>query len=206
MSLSCDQWSLGRKPEARVWRDGFSARLFGLVEPFASTFLAGSAADAIANVRRQRRVDHLHWFETGIEDAVEERLPGAEQDGGEVEYEFVDHPCGERLAHRGCAAGNVDSSVTRDLRRTREGGVEAFGDEMERRPALHRDWLVRVVGENEHRSVIGRLVAPPSAPFVLPGAANRPEHVAPHHVRATRTHEQVARPGVGLVQRLVEIQ
>jgi hypothetical protein len=75
--------------------------------PALSLFLAGSPGDAVADVRRQRRVDYLHRLEAGIGDAVEERLPGAEQDGDEIEDELVDHPCGERLAHGGCAASNV---------------------------------------------------------------------------------------------------
>src|SRR5204863_180704 len=48
-------------------------------------------------------------------------------------------------------------------------------------------------------------VAPPAAPVALPWTANRPEHVASHHVRAAWAEQQVACAGVGVVQRLVEM-
>ena len=94
-----------------------------------------SAADAVAHVRRERRVDDLDRLEAGIGDAVEEPLAGAEQDGDEVEDELVDHACRERLAHGRRAAGDVDSAIACGLRGARERGVEAVGDEVERRPA-----------------------------------------------------------------------
>src|SRR5207248_10972700 len=103
------------------------------------------------------------------------------------------------------AAGDVDSANARGLRGERERGVEAVDDEVERRPAGELDRLVRVVGEDEDRSVIRRLLAPPAAPLFLPGTANRPEHVAAHHVSAAWSHEQVACAGIGVVQRLVEM-
>src|SRR5262249_6401517 len=93
---------------------------------------AASAADAVADVRRQRRVDDLDRLEAGIGDAVEEPLTGAEQDGDEVEGELVDHACHERLAHGRRAAGDVDSAITCGLRGARECGVEAVADEIER--------------------------------------------------------------------------
>src|SRR6266566_2225477 len=46
---------------------------------------------------------------------------------------------------------------------------------------------------------------PPAAPVALPRTANRPEHLASHHVRAARAQQQVACAGVGVVQRLVEM-
>src|SRR3954454_19319322 len=45
---------------------------------------------------------------------------------------------------------------------------------------------------------------PPASPVALPRTANRPEHVASHHVRAARPQQQVACTGVGLVERLAE--
>src|SRR6185312_3208067 len=86
-----------------------------------------------------------------------------------------------------------------------ECGVEAVADEIERRPARELDRLVLVVREDEDWSVVGRLVAPPAAPVALPRTANRPKHVASHHVLAARAQQQIAYAGVGLVQRLVEM-
>src|SRR5205823_4314656 len=81
----------------------------------------------------------------------------------------------------------------------------AVDDEIERRPARELDRLVLVVCEDEDRSVVRRLVAPPTAPVVLPRPADRPEHVASHHVRAARAQQQVAGASVGVGQRLVEM-
>src|SRR6202008_5024068 len=114
-------------------------------------------SDAIAHVRRQRRVDDLHRLEAGVRDAVEDALSAAEQDGGEVEDQLVDHARGERLAHGGSTSGDVDSAVAGGLFRAREGGVEPVGDEVERRSALELDRLVLVVREDEDRSVVRRL-------------------------------------------------
>src|SRR5204862_6751048 len=91
------------------------------------------------------------------------------------------------------------------LRGARERGVEAAADEIERRLARELDRLVLVVREDEDRSVVRRLVAPPAAPVALPRTANRPEHVASHHVRAAWAQQQVSCAGVGVVQRLVEM-
>src|SRR5438128_5403617 len=76
---------------------------------------------------------------------------------------------------------------------------------MERRPARELDGIVLVAREDEDRGVIRRLFAPPAAPVALPRTANRPEHVASHHVRAAWAQQHVACAGVGVVQRLVEM-
>src|SRR4029077_16707194 len=48
------------------------------------------------------------------------------------------------------------------------------------RAALHGERLTRVVREDEHRRVVGRVIAPPAAPgLVGPRAAHGTEHVAP---------------------------
>src|SRR5436309_5041593 len=140
-----------------------------------------------------------------IGDAVEEPFTGAEQDGNEVEDELVDHACRKRLAHGRRAAGDVHSAIACGLRGARERGVETVADEIERRPARELDRLVLVVREDEDRSVVRRLVAPPTAPVALPRAANRPEHVASHHIRAAWAQQQVACEGIAAVQRLVEM-
>ena len=76
---------------------------------------------------------------------------------------------------------------------------------MERRTALELDRIALVMREDEDRSVVRRLVAPPAAPVAVPRTADRPEHVASHDVRAARAQQQVACACVGLVQRLVEM-
>jgi hypothetical protein len=81
----------------------------------------------------------LHRLHAERLDAVEDPLAGAEQNRRDVERELVDGPGYERLAHGRGAAGDVDAAVAGGLARSRVGGVEPVGDEMERRAALHLD-------------------------------------------------------------------
>ena len=133
---------------------------------------ARSPADAVAHVCRERRVDDLDRLKAGIDDPVEEPLTRAEQDGGEVENQLVDHACRKRLAHGRRAAGDVHAAITCGLRGALERGVEAVDDEIEGRPARELDRLVLVVREDEDRSMVRRLVTPPAAPVALPWTAS----------------------------------
>src|SRR6185295_12052323 len=59
--------------------------------------------------------------------------------------------------------------------------MDAVGDEVKGRSALHLNWSTSVVREHENGDVIGRGLAPPSLPSVIrPGAARRRKHVAAH--------------------------
>ena len=63
-----------------------------------------------------------------------------------------------------------------------------------------------VVGEHEHRRVVRRLFAPPTAPravHVGPLAADRAEHVAAHHVGTARLRRMLPGDDVSLVDLLV---
>src|SRR5664279_5887315 len=136
-------------------------------------------------------------------DAVEDPLAGPEQDWCDVERELVDDPGDERLPNGRGAARDVYAVVAGRLTRLCVGGVEAVGDEVEGRPALHLDRLASVMGEHEHRCVVRRLGPPPAAPVLLPLAADRPEPVAAHDIGAARAHEPAGRGLVGLVGALV---
>src|SRR4051794_23027890 len=136
-------------------------------------------------------------------DTVEDPLAGAEQDGRDVERQLVDDRCNEGLAHGRGATGDVYAALAGRLTRLCVSGVEAVGDEVERGPAFHLDRLVGVVGEHEHRRVVRRLGAPPTAPVLIPLAADRPEHVPPHDVGAAWAHEPAGRRRVGVVGTLV---
>src|SRR5436305_14363598 len=136
-------------------------------------------------------------------DALEDPLAGAEQDRRNVERELVDDPGNEGLAHGRGAARDVYAALPGRLARLCVSGVEAAGDEVEGRPAFQLDWLVGVVGEHKHRRVVRRLGTPPAAPVLIPLAADRPEHVPPHDVRAARTHEPLGRHRVSVVRTLV---
>ena len=67
------------------------------------------------------------------------RSPRPQQDGGHVEREFVDHSGGERLTDGRGATRDVDAILASRLKRLRVGGLEALGDEVEARAALHLD-------------------------------------------------------------------
>src|SRR5437763_12346156 len=128
-------------------------------------------------------MDDLKRLEAGVFHPVEQPLAATEQDWNDVEHKLVDHARGEPLADGGGAAGYVDPKPAGRCCRARERGVEPFGYEVERRPTVHLDWLVRIVGEDEHRRVIWRIVSPPSPPIAIPGAPDRAEHVAAHDIR-----------------------
>jgi len=68
-----------------------------------------SAADAVANVRRARGVDHLDRLQAGVLHSVEQALAGAEQNGNDVEHKLADHARRERLPHGAGATGDVDA-------------------------------------------------------------------------------------------------
>src|SRR6188472_233769 len=162
-----------------------------------------SSRSPVANVGGERRVEHLDRLEPEGLDSVEQSLAGPEQDGGHVEREFVDHCGGERLTDGRGAARNVDAILAGRLTRLRIGGLEALGDEVKARAALHLDRLARVVGEHEDRRVVGRLGPPPSIPVLIPLAADRPEHVAAHDVGPARSHEPALCRRVGVIRALV---
>src|SRR5208283_2110652 len=62
-----------------------------------------------------------------------------------------------------------------------QGGLNAFGNEMERSLPGHRDRRSCMVGQHEHRSMERWIIAPPALPgFVRPGPSHRPKHVATH--------------------------
>src|SRR5215218_5650075 len=60
------------------------------------------------------------------------------------------------------APHDVDALIAGGLARLRVGVLEAAGDEVEGRPALHLERLAGVMGEHEHGGVVGRLGAPPA--------------------------------------------
>src|SRR5947209_295147 len=136
-------------------------------------------------------------------DAVEDPLAGSEQDRRDVQRELVDDAGTESLAHSRGAARDVYAALAGRFTRLCVSSVEAAGDEVEGRPAFHLDRLSSVTGEHKDRRVVRRLGTPPAAPVLIPLAADRPEHVPPHDVRAARAHEPAGRSRVGVVGTLV---
>src|SRR3989454_7226013 len=135
--------------------------------------------------------------------AVEDPLAGAKQDRRDVERELVDDAGTEGLARSRGATRDVYAALAGRLTRLCVSGVEAAGDEVEGRPVFHLDRLSSVMGEHEDRRVVRRLGPTPAVPVLIPLAADRPEHVPPHDVRAARAHEPAGRRRVGVVGALV---
>src|SRR6185503_8749100 len=76
-------------------------------------------------------------------------------------------------------AAEAHVAGTRRLACALQRPVDAVGNEVEGGATLHGYRCARVIGQNEHRTVVLRVVAPPSLPGVVrPGSANRAEHVA----------------------------
>src|SRR5579859_2995218 len=113
----------------------------------------------------------LDGLEIELGDAVEYPLSGPEQNRRDVEPELVDDARQQRLADGRGAARYVDAVCTGGLAGLGVGGVEAIGDKVKRRPALHLDRSVRVMGQDEHGRVVGRLGSPPTRPLLVPLAA-----------------------------------
>src|SRR5438876_11139260 len=70
-----------------------------------------------------------------------------------------------------------------------ERGLNAVGDEIKGRTALHLNRFAVVVSQDKCWNVIRRLVTPPALPTVIgPRPANRPEHIAAEYPCALIGH------------------
>jgi hypothetical protein len=135
-------------------------------------------------VRDQVGPPHRHRLEIHVGHALEQPLARAEHQRSDVQPQLVDQPGGQVLVDRGRAAGDRDIRVPGRHPGAVQCGHRPVGDEREGRTALHGQRLARVVGQDEHRRVVGRLLAPPASPGHIPLAAAWTEHVAAHDVRA----------------------
>jgi hypothetical protein len=115
---------------------------------------------------------------------LERSLAGSEHDRDDVQGELVEQPGREVLAHGARAAGDRDVQVAGRGLSPLERGLDPVGDELERRAAVHRQRLARMVGQHEDRSVVGRVLAPPAGPRLVPRAVAAAEHPAAHDVGA----------------------
>src|SRR5438046_3210831 len=61
---------------------------------------------------------------------------------------------------------------------------DSVGHKVERGATVHHEGFARVMGEDEDRYVVGRLVAPPAGPALVPGSVAATEHLAAHAVGA----------------------
>src|SRR3569623_157654 len=116
---------------------------------------------------------------------VKKSFAATQQNRRNSDLQIVDQPRAKILADRCHAAANPNVLAAGRLSRTVKCRLDPVRYEMEDGTALHRDRRTCVVGQDKNRTVIRRLVAPPSLPCLIrPSAANGAEHVAPHDPRA----------------------
>ncbi len=103
--------------------------------------------------------------------------------------QFIDQAGLQILPDSADAAADLDVLVARGGRRLVERFLDAPGDEVEGRAALHDDRLARVMGEDVSRRMVRRVRTPPAFPgIVRPLAADRAEHVAAEDEGAETGH------------------
>ena len=115
-------------------------------------------------------------------EALEEARSAAEEHRHHVHLELVEHAGVQALLDHARAAGHVDVLAAGGRARVLERRLEPVGDEGEGGTTLLLDGLAGVVGEDEDRSVEGRIVSPPGVRVrvVLPRALAAAEHAPAH--------------------------
>ena len=93
---------------------------------------------------------------------VEEPHSVSEQERSDVDLQLVEQPGLQALLNDVRTSGHRTFLSPAAARACVERGVEPVGDERERRPALLRQRLAGVVGEDEDRDAERRVVAPPA--------------------------------------------
>src|SRR4051794_41975672 len=81
-----------------------------------------------------------------------------------MQGQLVDQPRRQIGVDRRRSAGDRDVALTCRAAGLVERGLDAVGDEVERRPAVHGQRLARIVGQHEDRRVIRRGGSPPPPP------------------------------------------
>ena len=118
--------------------------------------------------------------ERGRVEPGEQRVARSREDRREREVQLVDEARASgtagssRRRRRGArpAAGRLPGAPER--------GVDAVGDEVKRRAALHRDRRRAVMRQHEHRHVVRRVRPPPALPAVVgPRPADGPNMLRP---------------------------
>src|SRR5437762_4867874 len=93
------------------------------------------------------------------------------------------------LPNRGRSAADANVLITGRRSGFFESGLNAVGDEIKGRTALHLNRFAVVVSQDKCWNVIRRLVTPPALPTVIgPRPANRPEHIAAEYPCALIGH------------------
>src|SRR5258708_17454839 len=94
--------------------------------------------------------------------------------------QFIDEPSAEILLNCCDTAANSYVALLCSIFRTLQRRMDAVGDEVKRRSALHLERFARMVGQDKRRDMIWRVLAPPPPPHSSPPRPpTRPHHFPP---------------------------
>ena len=98
-----------------------------------------------------------------------------------MNLQFVKQTSREVLLHGAGTAADRDVLAAGRFSCLFECGLDAVGNKIKCRAALHGQGISRVMCEHEHWMIKRRIVAPPAVPGIAtPRSANRAEHVSAH--------------------------
>src|SRR5258708_15771095 len=97
--------------------------------------------------------------------------------------QFIDEPSAEILLNCCDTAANSYVALLCSIFRTLQRRMDAVGDEVKRRSALHLERFARMVGQDKRRDMIWRFLAPPP----LPHSSPQPTPPTPPHCPPTNT-------------------
>jgi len=102
---------------------------------------------------------------------------------------LVNESCPKVLANRRHATAHANVFSVGCLGRSFECRLDAVGNKVEGRSSFHHEWRAGVVGQHEHRRMVGWIVTPPASPaLVWPGTPQRSEHIPTHDPGADICH------------------
>src|SRR5258706_11795163 len=96
--------------------------------------------------------------------------------------QFIDEPSAEILLNCCDTAANSYVALLCSIFRTLQRRMDAVGDEVKRRSALHLERFARMVGQDKRRDMIWRVPPPPPLPQSSgPRARPRPDKFPPRN-------------------------
>src|SRR5215218_3857219 len=149
--------------------------------PTRSRILGNLVHNAVLEVRDPRRLDRPEFLELQIRSySVEEARASAQEDRRDVQLQLVDQT-GRQVLVDDVGAADEDVLLAGGLPRLLQGRLDSIGDKGESR-VREDQRLALVVRVNEDRLAEGRVLTPPSPPWIVaPWAAGGRTELAPPH-------------------------
>src|SRR5258707_12523453 len=97
--------------------------------------------------------------------------------------QFIDEPSAEILLNCCDTAANSYVALLCSIFRTLQRRMDAVGDEVKRRSALHLERFARMVGQDKRRDMIWRFLARPPLPPPTGEGPPSPSHMCPPHTQ-----------------------